>query len=121
MTKPVLLLLGLGILLATSPAVAGGVTEERCGWLDNPTPGNFSLRDRDGEWTIAEQGGYQAPGFDDMPDMTTQGWVKTNIHYGYGCACLSAQVDKKSRLITKLVSARPIPLKRCKADKKLPR
>jgi len=118
MTKPVLLLLlGLGMFLTAFAAVA----EERCGWLDNPTPGNFWLHDRDGEWTISEQGLYYAPGFDNMPDMTTQGWVATNGSYGHGCACLDVQVDKKSGLITKLVSARPLPLKRCKDDKKLPR
>ena len=27
------------------------------GWLQNPTPGNWWLVDRDGEWTIGTQGG----------------------------------------------------------------
>ena len=68
------------------PAMA---TERRCGWLDNPTPGNFSLRDRGGEWVLGVQGGHEAHGFDSMPDITTAGWVETNGHYGYGCACLT--------------------------------
>ncbi len=47
--------------------------ERRCGWLENPTPGNFSLRDRGGEWVLGVQGGYEAEGFDRMPDMTASG------------------------------------------------
>src|SRR5690349_18304425 len=39
----------------------------RCGWVDNPTPSNWWLVDRDGEWEIGLQGGYQAKG--DMPDF----------------------------------------------------
>ena len=52
--------------------------ERRCGWLANPTPANYWLNDRDGEWTLSAQGGYRAPGMDEMPDMTTNGWVETN-------------------------------------------
>jgi hypothetical protein len=51
-------------MAAAKPAAA-----LRCGWLENVTPGNFSLVDRDAEWTIAEQGGYEAPGFDRLPDI----------------------------------------------------
>ena len=32
--------------------------ETRCGWLANPTPANYWFYDKDGEWTIGEQGGY---------------------------------------------------------------
>lgn len=31
----------------------------RCGWFDNPTPGNASPTDRDGQWLIGLQGGHQ--------------------------------------------------------------
>ena len=41
------LLASLG-LFNQSPAGA----ERRCGWLSNPTPANYWLSDRDGEWTI---------------------------------------------------------------------
>jgi hypothetical protein len=41
--------------LAAVPALA----ERRCGWLENPTPANYCLTDRDGEWTIGVQGGYR--------------------------------------------------------------
>ena len=94
--------------------------ERRCGWLQNPTPANWWLVDRDGEWLIGAQGGYQAPGMDDMPDMTIEGWVEVNGHYGYGCACLDVAVDRRSRRVTRLYAARPLPLRQCRADRRLP-
>ncbi len=106
---------------AFSAAAPPAQTERRCGWLQNPTPGNFWLLDRDGEWLLGAQGGYQAPGMDDMPDMTTAGWVEVNGHYGYGCACIDAVVDRSSRRVTRLISARPVPLRQCRADRALPR
>lgn len=115
-----LMFVGLAIALPVSSAFANGANEKRCGWLENPTPANWSLLDRDGEWLIGEQGGYQAPGIDNMPDMSTQGWIETNAGgHGYGCACLTAQVDKKKSVVTRLVSAQPLPLQRCKSDSKL--
>lgn len=114
--------LWLGLAFATSSAIANGVPETRCGWLENPTPANFWLRDRDGDWFISEQGGYHAPGWLDMPDMTTKGWVVTNAGgHGYGCACLNVRVDKQSGLVTRVISARPLSLARCRTDLKLPK
>jgi hypothetical protein len=118
------LIVCLGLWLAwpaAQAANAGGATEKRCGWLENPTPGNWWLRDRDEEWTLGVQGGYQARGLDNMPDMTTKGWVATNAGgHGYGCACMDVQVDRKSGNVLRLVSAQPLPIGRCKADPKLP-
>ena len=93
----------------------------RCGWLQNPTPANYWLIDRDGEWTIMAQGGYQAEGWDEMPDMSARGWVEVNGHYGYGCACMRVTVDRASRRVTRIHSARPVPLRQCRADRRLPR
>ena len=93
----------------------------RCGWLENPTPANWSLVDREGEWLIGVQGGYQAPGMDNMPDMSTRGWVKTNVHYGYGCACMSVTINRRDQTVTQIFSARPVPLRQCRADRKLPK
>lgn len=95
--------------------------ETRCGWLANPTPANHWLTDRDGEWLIMAQGGYQAEGWDELPDMTTRGWVRTNGYYGYGCACLTVTTDRRSHRITRILSARPVPLRQCRADRRLPR
>jgi Protein of unknown function (DUF4087) len=105
-------------LAAQADAVA---TERRCGWLQNPTPANWWLIDRDGEWLIGAQGGYQAPGMDEMPDMSTAGWVEVNGHHGYGCACLEVTTDRREWLITRIISARPVPLRQCRADRRLPR
>lgn len=33
--------------------------ETRCGWFHNPSPANITLYDRDGEWILGVQGGYQ--------------------------------------------------------------
>lgn len=104
-------------LVAAGPALA----ERRCGWLDNPTPANWWFTDRDGEWTIGAQGGYQAPGMDEMPDMTTRGWVRTNGYYGYGCACMEVETNRREMRITRIISARPVPLRQCRADRSLPR
>jgi hypothetical protein len=101
------------------PAATRG--ERRCGWLSNPTPGNWWLFDGHGEWILSVQGGPQAPGFEELPDMTTAGWVETNGHYGYGCACMTISFDPATRRVTRVADARPKPLKQCRADKGLPR
>jgi hypothetical protein len=95
--------------------------QHRCGWLDNPTPANWWLTDRQGEWILSVQGGYQAPGMDDMPDMSEHGWVKTNGYYGYRCACLDVTVDQAEHRITRLIKSVPEPLRQCRTDPKLPR
>jgi hypothetical protein len=92
-------------------------TETRCGWFSNPTPGNASLYDRDGEWTIGVQMGYQAEG--DWPEFSPKQWVETNVHYGYGCACLKVQVDRSTKRVIKIESARARPLSACRRDKAL--
>ncbi|HEX8526411.1 DUF4087 domain-containing protein [Allosphingosinicella sp.] len=96
-------------------------TERRCGWLHNPTPGNWWLADRDGQWILGTQGGDQTPGMDEMPDMTTAGWNQTNGHYGHGCACMSLTVDSATLRVTRIADAEPRPLAQCSADRALPK
>jgi Protein of unknown function (DUF4087) len=108
-------------LAASTPAVAQRGAENRCGWLSNPTPGNYWLRDRQGEWLLSSQGGFHARGIDNLPDMTTRGWRRTNGEYGYGCACLSVLTDHRNRRITRLYSAQSRPLAQCERDRGLPR
>jgi hypothetical protein len=103
---------------AAAPSAGQGA--RRCGWLSNPTPGNWWLADRDGQWILATQGGEQAPGMDDMPDMSTAGWVETNGHYGHGCACMTIAHDPATRRVTRVANAEPKPLDQCRADKSLP-
>jgi hypothetical protein len=92
--------------------------ETRCGWVSNPTPANWWLNDRDGEWTISVQGGYQASGAD-LPDFGKK-WVVTNSGgHGYGCACINATTDKKEKRILTINSVTVRPLSACRKDKKL--
>lgn len=118
-----LLALAIGTVggAGTSDAKPAAKTEKRCGWIDNPTPANWWLTDAAGQWIISSQGGYQAPGMDNLPDMSTEGWVETNGYYGYGCGCMQVTTDRKTKRVTRIYSATPIPIKRCTADPKLPR
>ena len=88
--------------------------ETRCGWFSNPTPANASLFDREGEWIIGVQGGYQAEG--DWPSFSPKQWVQTNGHYGYGCACLRVRVDRSERRILVIESAQARALSVCRRD-----
>lgn len=106
---------------ARAAGAAPAEGERRCGWLSNPTPGNWWLTDRDGEWVLGTQGGEQAPGMDEMPDMSTAGWVEVNGHYGYGCACMTIAHDPATRRVTRIANAEPKPLSQCQADKAPPR
>ncbi len=94
--------------------VSDGKFENRCGWFENPTPGNAWLTDKDGEWEIGTQGGYQAEG--DWANFSDDQWVKTNVNYGYGCACMKVTVDSKNRRILKISSATAKPLSACRND-----
>jgi hypothetical protein len=91
--------------------------ETRCGWFSNPTPGNAWLYDRDGEWTIGIQMGYQAEG--DWPEFSPKQWIKTNVNYGYGCACLKVRVDRATKKVIEIESARARPLSVCRRDRAL--
>jgi hypothetical protein len=114
----------MGVLLVTAMLSTPAIThakEKRCGWIANPTPANWTLRDRSREWLIGAQGGYQAPGLDLVPDLTTSDWVITNgSSYGYGCACLSVSTDLRKGRVTRIFSIQQQPLKVCRADRRLP-
>jgi hypothetical protein len=103
---------------AASPKKAPGGIERRCGWLENPTPGNWWLTDRDGQWVLGSQGREPVPGMEEMPDLTGDEWVERNGSYGYGCACLDMVTDSEGEVV-KLVSAQPKPLRQCRADRRL--
>ncbi|RYZ91502.1 MAG: DUF4087 domain-containing protein [Proteobacteria bacterium] len=104
------------ILIAPYAEANNSKIENRCGWVNNPTPANWSLVDRDGEWTIAVQGGHQAQG--DLPDFGKH-WVENNAHYGYGCACLKVSMKKNEKKILKISGFKVFPIERCKSDKSL--
>lgn len=111
------------VLLPGRPSAHGAAAtvaaETRCGWFSNPTPANASLHDRDDEWIIGTQGGQQAEG--DWPSFGPKQWVETNGHYGYGCACMSVEIDRASGRVIEIKSARARPLSACRRDKALKR
>lgn len=102
-------------------ALPANPTETRCGWLQNPTPANWWLDDRDGSWTISVQGGYQARGMDNMPNIDEREYVTTNVHYGYTCACLRVVTDKNQMRIISIKSGQQLPLSTCRKDPYLPK
>jgi hypothetical protein len=106
-------------MLGAVPA-AQAAPERRCGWLENPTPANWWLTDRDGQWILSTQGREPVDGMEAIPDMTTRGWVETNGSYGYGCACLVLDTAPGRRVL-RVLSAEALPLARCRADRALPR
>ena len=103
------------LVLAGGCGVAAAAKRQtRCGWFDNPTPGNAWLHDRDGTWTIAIQGEYEAQG--DWPGFKDSQWVPVNGPHGYGCACLQAIVDAKTGRVVRIFSASARPLSACRKD-----
>lgn len=118
LVAPLLTVWGCVLLAAAAPAAAQEF-ETRCGWFSNPTPANIWLYDRDGEWTIGVQGGYQLEEEWDWPDFKPRQWVKTNGNYGYGCACLRLRADRETGRVLEIKSARAKPLATCRRDRAL--
>ena len=113
------LVLGVAMVMTLAAVPAQAAPERRCGWLVNPTPAKWWLRDRDGEWVLSVQGREPVAGMDTVPDMTTRGWVATNGSYGYGCACLTLETAP-GRQVLRVLAADPLPIARCRADRALP-
>jgi Protein of unknown function (DUF4087) len=107
-----------GAISTTSTHVAATISETRCGWFSNPTPANASLHDRDAEWIVGVQGGHQADG--DWPEFKPSQWVKTNVNYGYGCACMRVQVNADKEVL-RIESAQARSLSACRRDPALKR
>jgi Protein of unknown function (DUF4087) len=91
----------------------------RCGWFENPTPGNAWLTDKEGQWIVGTQGGHQAEG--DWPDFNGKNWVSTNRSYGYGCACMRVIADSTSNEVQRIISSNVRPLRACRQDPSLPK
>ena len=105
----------LAALLAL-PAAA----ETRCGWLDNPTPANWFLTDRDGAWALGLQGVDLRNNWFDLEAPDFAEWADAGGRAGYGCACFEGSVDPESGNATWIASLRPLPLSRCHNDPALP-
>ena len=106
--------------ILTSALAAPAIAETRCGWVDNPTPGNWWLTDRDGTWTISTQGVPSVNGWDTIAPFDLPGWVETNGHYGFGCGCFEGSVDWSTGEVAWMSSMRGIPMSRCHNDPALP-
>lgn len=117
MMKKAIFLAHLFVLLIGAARAEDAVAATlRCGWFDNPTPANASLHDKDGEWTIAVQGGHQAKG-DWPPAFKPAQWVRYGSgNYGFGCACLKVTVDAEEKNVVAILSAQAKPLAACRRD-----
>jgi hypothetical protein len=73
--------------------------ETRCGWFSNPTPANYQV---EGDW--------------DWPEFKDGQWVKTNVNYGYGCACMRLRVNRRTSEVLEIQSVRARPLAACRRD-----
>ena len=97
--------------------------ENRCGWLQNPTPANWWLNDKDGSWTLSVQGGHSVNDNDwnKLPKIKQNEFVRINNNYGYSCVCLRVDTNKKKKTITKIYGGKQLLLKKCLEDRSLPK
>lgn len=112
-------LIAAGSMVATEAFANGPLT--RCGWVSNPTPGNWYLSDSDGDWTLATQGSdEEAKGMDVIGDISAGDYKATNGNYGYACGCMKVRDDPSSMRILEVMSFRQSRLAKCANDPKLP-
>ena len=103
--------------------------ENRCGWIQNPTPGNYWLDDSEGMWVLMTQGSDEEPlGMENFPDISTGDYVASNGNYGYTCGCIQAETERSTDSqdsavgrITAIYGVKLLPLKKCLADPALSR
>lgn len=113
--KNLLVVLGMSLALPMVASAESHVTERRCGWVENPTPANYTLVDEDGTWTMAVQGGYQADGLENLPKYDPREFERTNGNYGRSCACLDVEVDYAPRIVNYIAGGEARPLAECRA------
>lgn len=118
--KPCWTVAALSIAVHCLPAQAA---QTRCGWLENLTPRDWTLVDRDGAWLLMRQDQISEPvGMDLIPDLTTKDWVASNGPAGgYACACLSVDVSNRTRRITRIMALKQKPIAACQTDPNLPK
>jgi hypothetical protein len=108
-------LLAFILLTGTFTARPQQKVQQRCGWFENPTPANAWLTDKEGSWIISTQGGSSADG--DWPIFSPKRWIKTNVSYGYGCACMKLETNATTKSVTRILSATSRPIAACRRDK----
>ena len=106
------------IILLAMPAT-GFAEQTRCGWFENPTPANAWLTDRDDSWILSIQGVGPVPGYNEVAlDFSENEWIRTNVNYGFGCACFTGEFSESEALFVS--GGRVLPLKQCFEDPALP-
>lgn len=110
--KRVTLASAMIVLFSASVAQAA---ENRCGWINNPTPGNWWLTDAEGRWTIMAQGSYEAGGMENIGDISAGDYVATNGSYGHACGCMKVDTDGQGT-IARIYSFRQLPIAKCEND-----
>ena len=118
-----LTIIGFALFIGTASINAQISKDEkfklRCGWLDNPTTATYSLSDKDRQWIIGEQGGYQVEGFT-IPKFKKGQWESFfGGSYGFGCACFQMKVDYETSYVLEIRKSYARPLAACKKDKAL--
>ncbi|MBY0316151.1 MAG: DUF4087 domain-containing protein [Bdellovibrionales bacterium] len=98
-------------------SVFASAAQTRCGWIQNPTPANNWITDKNATWYIGIQGGHQAEG--DLAYPPHDQYVYTNGNYGYWCGCITADFNKSNNYVTKIYSSLTKPLDACRLDPSL--
>lgn len=112
----------LATLVTFSASAALAAPENRCGWVVNPTPGNYWLTDRDATWIMLTQGSDVEPkGMEVLGDISAHDYVATNGYYGYACGCMKVDTDKAESRITAIYSYKQLKIAKCQNDKALPK
>lgn len=112
----------LAALMALGATSALAAPENRCGWVMNPTPGNWYLADAEGEWVLSEQGSdREALGMENIGDISAGDYVANNGNYGYACGCMKVETDAAEKRITAVYSFSQKKISQCSKDKKLPK
>lgn len=106
-------------LLASQTCAGAALAETRCGYVVNPTPGNWWITDNKADWIMTTQGVDRDPGMDFIPDLTTHDFVKTNGAYGYACGCVTGAFDAQNHTVVKITGFARKPLTACRKDKSL--
>ncbi len=122
MIKPFLQTLLIAGLFTATLLNAARAGETRCGWLQNPTPGNWYLTDADATWTLSTQSDEPNASLE-IPSLNEKkGWfVNTGGASGYACVCLNVTVDKQNQRILTASKGKQLPLKKCTSDRSLPK
>ena len=120
-TLTIILLASLAAPIANAANASAAHPVTRCGWVVNPTPGNWWLTDSKGDWILSTQGSdNEALGMENIGDISAHDYKATNGNYGYACGCMKVESDEAAKRITAVYSFKQLPLSKCLKDKSLP-